>query len=120
VEIDYKAIGRRIKFARIRKDVTQEVIAEKVQMSLQHVSNIETGNTKLSLPAVIAMANAVGASVDEFLRDNVLHSKHVFIKEAKDLFEDCDDYEVRVLVDVLKATKDALRKDAALRNKLEK
>lgn len=120
MEIDYKAIGRRIKFARIRKDVTQEVVAENVQMSLQHVSNIETGNTKLSLPAVIAMANAVDVSVDELLCDNVLHSKHVFVKEAKDIFDDCDDYEVRVLVDVLKATKDALRKDAVFRSKLEK
>lgn len=119
MEIDYKAIGRRIKFARIRKEVTQESVAEKVQMSLQHISNIETGNTKLSLPAIIAMANAVGTSVDEFLSDNVKHSKHVFIKEANEVFSDSDDYEVRVLVDVLKATKDALRKDAALRTKME-
>lgn len=118
MDIDYKAIGRRIKFARIRKEITQEVVAEKVQMSLQHVSNIETGNTKLSLPAIIAMANALGVSVDELLCDNILHSKHVFVKEAKELFEDCDNYEVRILVDVLKATKDALRKDTSNRCKL--
>lgn len=119
MEIDYKAIGRRIKFARIRKDVTQEAVAEKVQMSEQHISNIETGNTKLSLPAIIAMANAVDASVDEFLCDNVKHSKHVFIKEANEVFSDTDEYEARVLVRVLKATKDALREDAAFRAKME-
>ena len=120
MEIDYKAIGRRIKIARINRDVSQELLAEKVQMSPSHISNIETGNTKLSLPAVIAIANAVDSSVDVLLCDNVLHSHHVFTKEAKDLLSDCDDYEVRVLVDVLKATKDALRNDIVFRNKMQK
>lgn len=119
MEIDYKSIGRRIKIARINKEVSQEHVAEKVEMSPSHMSNIETGNTKLSLPAIIAISNVVGTSVDELLCDNVLHSHHVFVKEARDIFEDCDDYEVRVLVDVLKATKEALRKDADLRNKMQ-
>lgn len=120
MEIDYKAIGRRIKIARINKDVSQEYVAEKVQMSPSHMSNIETGNTKLSLPAIIAIANAISASVDELLRDNVLHSHHVFVKEARELLEDCDDYEVRILVDVLRTTKEALRRDADFRNKMQK
>lgn len=119
MELDYKAIGRRIKIARIRKDMTQEAVAEKVQFSEQHVSNIETGNTKLSLPAIVAMANAVDVSVDEFLCDNVKRSKHVFVKAANEVFADANDYEVRVLVRVLKATKDALREDAAFRAKME-
>lgn len=118
MELDYKAIGRRIKFARIRKDVTQEAVAEKIRMSEQHVSNIETGNTKLSLPAIVAMANAVDASVDEFLCDNVKRSKHVFIKEANEVFADADEYEVRVLVRVLKATKAALREDVVFRDRI--
>ena len=118
MEVDYKAIGRRIKIARIRKDVSQEYVAEKVEMSPSHMSNIETGNTKLSLPAIIAIANTVGTSVDELLHDNVLHSHHVFVKEARELLEDCDDYEVRILVDVLRATKESLRKDSDLRNKM--
>lgn len=120
MEIDYKAIGRRIKFARIRKEVTQEIVAEKAQLSLQHVSNIETGNTKLSLPAAIMMAHVMDTSVDEFLCDNVLHSHHVFIKEANDILQDCDNYEVRVLVDVLKGAKDALRKDDIFRTRMKK
>lgn len=119
MEIDYKAIGQRIKIARIKKGITQEIVAEKTAMSLQHISNIETGNTKLSLPAIIAMANALEVSVDSILCDNVLHTKPVFVDEARGLFDDCDDYEVRVLVDVLRSTKEALRKDTALRAKMK-
>ena len=43
------------------------------------------------------------------LCDTVLISKPVFEKEAKEIFEDCNEYEVRVLVDVLKATKTSMR-----------
>lgn len=35
--------------------------------------------------------------------------KAVFEKEAQELFTDCNEYEVRVLVDVMKATKESMR-----------
>ena len=52
MELDYKAIGKRIKIARIKADLTQEALAEKASLSTTHMSNIETGNSKLSLPAM--------------------------------------------------------------------
>lgn len=119
MEVDYKAIGQRIKIARIKKGVTQEIVAEKTSMSLQHISNIETGNTKLSLPAIIAVANALEVSVDSLLCDNVLHTKPVFVEEARGLFDDCNDYEVRVMTEVLRSLKDSLRADSILKGKME-
>ena len=53
MNIDYKAIGVRIKAARARKGVTQGYIAEVTGLSTPHISNIETGNTKLGLPTII-------------------------------------------------------------------
>lgn len=49
MELDYKAIGKRIKIARIKKNLTQEAIADKIGITPQHVSNIETGNASVSL-----------------------------------------------------------------------
>lgn len=76
-EIDYKAIGRRIKIARIKKDLTQEFVAATVNIAPSHMSNIETGKTKVSLPTLIAIANALSVSVDTLLCDNVLSSKTI-------------------------------------------
>ena len=45
MNIDYKAIGVRIKAARARKGVTQGYIAEVTGLSTPHISNIETGNS---------------------------------------------------------------------------
>lgn len=109
MELDFKAIGKRIKIARIRTNMTQESVADKIGVTPQHVSNIETGNSSVSLTTLVAIANLLNVSVDELLCDTVLKSKPVFIKEADDIFKDCNEYEVRVLVDVLKATKSSMR-----------
>ena len=109
MELDFKAIGKRIKIARIRTNLTQETVADKIGVTPQHVSNIETGNSSVSLTTLVAIANLLNVSVDELLCDTVLKSKPVFIKEADEIFSDCNEYEVRVLVDVLKATKSSKR-----------
>jgi len=120
VEIDYKAIGQRIKIARIKKGTTQEAIADIIDVTPAHMSNIETGKTKVSLPTLIAIANALSVSVDTLLCDNVLTSKVIFEGEAKEVFKDCDEYEIRLLVDLLKSAKEAIRKDRKARNQFER
>ncbi len=107
--LDFKAIGKRIKTARIRINLTQETVADKIGVTPQHVSNIETGNSSVSLTTLVAIANLLDVSVDELLCDTVLRSKPVFTKEAEEIFSDCNEYEVRVLVDIMKAAKDSMR-----------
>ena len=119
MELDYKAIGKRIKIARIKKNLTQEAIADKIGITPQHVSNIETGNASVSLTTLVAIANTLTVSVNDLLCDTVLISKAVFEKEPKELFEDCNEYEIRVLVDVLKATKQSLRTVKLFEDKIE-
>lgn len=116
MEIDYKAIGQRIKIARIKKGITQEAVADIIDITPAHMSNVETGKTKVSLPTLIEIANALSVSVDTLLCDNILQSKVVFEGEAKELFKDCDEYETRLLVDLLKSAKTAIRKDREVRN----
>lgn len=41
--MDLKAIGRRIKIAREQKDLTQEALAELVDLTPMHISVIERG-----------------------------------------------------------------------------
>ncbi len=120
MEMDYKAIGQRIKIARIKTGMTQEVVAEKVDVTPGHISNVETGRTKVSLPVLVAIANVLSVSVDSLLCDNVIASKTMFEGEAKSIFNDCDDYEIRMLVDLLKAAKEAIRKNEETRRRFER
>jgi len=114
MEIDYKAIGQRIKIARIKKDITQDQVAEITGLSNPHVSNVETGSTKPSLPTIIKIANALSVSVDELLCDNIIHSKAIFEKELSELLEDCSDKETYAIVEIAKTIKAVFRKTLEL------
>ena len=119
MEIDYKAIGRRVKSARIKMGMTQEFLSYLIDVTPAHMSNIETGKTKVSLPTLIAIANALSISVDTLLCDNELNTKIIFVGEAKEIFRDCDEYEIRLLVEILKAAKEAMRREKIIRNRFK-
>jgi transcriptional regulator with XRE-family HTH domain len=114
--VDYKALGKRIKIIRIQRSITQDKLAETAVLSTQHMSNIENGNTKSSLPTIVRIANALSISVDELLCDSVTHSKVAFHKIIASILEDCSEYEIRVLSGMLQGAKDAMRQNAAFRD----
>lgn len=47
--IDYKIIGKRLKDARLSKNLTQENLAESLNISIAYLSRIETGTAKINL-----------------------------------------------------------------------
>ena len=81
MELDYRAIGKRIKIARIKSDMNQEKLAELVGVSPTHMSNIETGTTRVSLQTIVRLANALSVSVDDLLCDSVIKAKVQFERE---------------------------------------
>lgn len=115
MELDYKAIGKRIKIARIKADLTQERLAEMVEISPTHMSNIETGTTRVSLTAIVSLANALSVTVDDLLCNSVVKSKVQFEKDIAGILADCDEYEIRMVKDMAQALKETLRRDAHLR-----
>lgn len=54
--MDYYMIGQKIRKFRKGCGLSQEQLAEKVGISTTHLSHIETGNTKLSLPVFVDIA----------------------------------------------------------------
>ena len=115
MELDYKAIGKRIKIARIKADLTQERLAEAVAISPTHLSNIETGTTRVSLTVIVNLANALSVTVDDLLCDCVIQAKPQFEKDIAALLADCDEYEIRMVKDMAQALVETLRRDASLR-----
>ena len=115
MELDYKAIGKRIKIARIKADLTQERLAELIDISPTHLSNIETGTTRVSLNTIITIANVLSVTSDDLLCDNIIMAKAQFEKDIAVLLEDCDEYEIRIIKDMVASLKDTLRRDKHLR-----
>lgn len=105
VKVNYKDIGMRIKIARLKRGYTQEHLSECCEVTPQHISNIENGNTRLSLNLLIVIANCLGVSVDELLCDVVDRSNILISKEAEEVFTDCTPEEIKLLLQLLKSTK---------------
>ena len=82
------------------------------------MSNIETGSTRVSLTTMVAIANALGVTMDDLMCDNLTHARVQFEQDIADTLADCDEYEIRMIADMAQALKDTLRKDAYLRSQL--
>lgn len=110
MDLNYLDIGQRIKKQRLSKNMTQDKLAEQANLSTPHMSHIETGNTKVSLPTLVRLANALSCTVDEFLCDSLVHARAEFEQELSRELADCDDEEIRIITDIVKATKKSLRR----------
>lgn len=107
--MNYQLIGNRIREWRIRKSMSQEVLAEKIGISVRHVSYVENAKRCISLEALVSIANVLGTTVDSLLAGNQQLDLLWYGKAVSSIFDDCNDYEERVLYTVLMDTKQALR-----------
>lgn len=69
MELNYALIGERIKKIRKSKKMTQDKLSELSSISPQHLSQIESAKTKLSLPTLINICNALEVTADKILCD---------------------------------------------------
>lgn len=110
-EIDYYKIGQKIRKTRKARGLSQEEIAEAVDISVTHMSHIETGNTKLSLPVAVAIAEVLGISMDDLL-NNIENVRLLNESEIAKILDKCSDPQISILTDVIKATKESLDKNS--------
>ncbi len=109
MKIDYEAIGQRVRNERKKKGMSQERLAEYSNLSVNSISHIECGNTKFSLPSIVAIANALNITVDCLLMDVVDNSLIQFKRELAEIFDGCSKEEYILLSDVCKATLESYR-----------
>ena len=75
------AIGARIKAARERVHLTQEQLAEIIDISPTHMSVIERGVKTPKLDTFVRIANALGVSTDALLQDVVVPANESILAE---------------------------------------
>lgn len=83
--MDLKAVGQRIQNARKKCGLTQEQLAERVNLSAPHIGVIERGGAPPKITNFVAIANALGVSADELLGDVLEHTENT---ECKLIYEE--------------------------------
>lgn len=108
--MNYFEIGQRIRKLRKAYNFSQDQLAEMVEISTTHMSHIETGNTKLSLPVLVKIAQALHVQTDEIIYDSHHDTKTSIKQEISELLDSCSVQEAHILMDILIASKTALKK----------
>ena len=108
-KLDYYKIGQRIRKYRKAYQFSQEQLAERIGISTNHLSHIETGNIKLSLPVLVDIANVLSVSTDELLTDFPAPKTEV-INEIKEILDTCTSQEICIIKELIKTTKISLDK----------
>lgn len=110
MELDYRAIGMRIRRLRKRMGLTQQDLASLSYQEPSNISHIERGATKLSLPTIVNISNALGVTVDDLLCDSLIHAKSPFENEIADILSDCSHFEMQIITETMRSLKENLRK----------
>ena len=103
--MDYIEIGKRIRKYRKIRNLSQEQLAEKVNISVTHMSHIETGSTKLSLIVLTNIAEKLKVSCDDILfGSNRQLNQNSFIKFDDSYTSD----EILLIGEIIKSLKSNL------------
>lgn len=116
MNLDYYLIGERIRKRRKEKNLTQEALAEAVNVGTTHISHIETGNSIPSLKVFSDIIRILETSSDDILGGNLGIGdtiKNLDEQIAADL-SDCSAKELEFLAELLHTAKIALRKHKIL------
>lgn len=110
-DIDYTKIGIRLKRYRQKAHLTQEMLADKIDVATSTIAHAESGTSKPSLPLLLKVANALNISLDQLVCDNLPIAEVYLDKDIADLLSDCTTVEKRIIRDIVAVTKDTIRKN---------
>ena len=103
--MNYIEIGQRIRKFRLLRRISQETLAEKIDISTTHMSHIETGSTKLSLPVLVKISEVLQVSTDDILNISV---KNPSSEEITEIIKDCSPEEKEIICKTIKALRTSL------------
>lgn len=86
---DYSVIGKRIKEARNEQNMTQEELADKLNISVAFLSRVETGKTQINLKRLTQIAEILKVSPGYLLTGSNTTSKEYLKEDFRLLLERC-------------------------------
>ena len=116
-----KSIGKKIKLARSKEELTQEDLAEKLSLSPRYISQLERGIAFGSATTIIGLCNSLNISSD-FLFEDLIKNKNskkvsdVMSQSFLENYMKLNNYN-RIIIDALANQPIKLQKATENRNK---
>lgn len=95
--IDYEVIGSRIREKRLEKGLTQETLAEKLELSPEYVSKIENGRVEVNLKRLAQISLILECAIEYLVGGTVIDSPDYKVYEINQLMKSCTPKEKNVI-----------------------
>lgn len=79
--IDYRAIGNRVRQRRLDNNLTQEKLAELLEISNEYMSKIETGAVQVNLKRLAQLSLALSTPIEHFLVGTIMKAEDYKLAE---------------------------------------
>lgn len=102
-ELNFERIGKKIKEVRLEKKLTQEYIADIVDVNTSHISNIENNRVKVSLSTLVQICNALNITVDYILAEEYKQPSSAIEQEILHELNLCSDETKEQILKIVRA-----------------
>lgn len=114
-QLDVKSMGRRIRVIRESKKITREELAEKVDLSVTFITDIEYGNKCPSVKSLYLLCQALESTADYLLGGNVYAADlddeaAETCKEILNILRECDAKYLESIRDISAIYVDVMKK----------
>lgn len=87
--VDYVIIGQRLKNARLEAKLTQQELAEKMNLSVAFISRIERGSSHVNLKRLTEFCNILGVSEGDILNGVSNAAENYLTAEFSEILDKC-------------------------------
>ncbi len=106
---EYRKIGARIKAVRCSKGMNQKELALKANVSISHMSEIESGKQSLMLSTFSKIVEALEVPADELLWEKQSEVNRYYSVAYRELLSDCSPEELASILAIVKSAKTQFR-----------
>lgn len=99
--MDYMQLGSRLRQERLKHNLTQERLAEKIDVSHAYIGQIERGERSLTLETLIKLANQLEVTADELLLESLKMNDNHFIHKITKLLQERSLHEQQMALNML-------------------
>lgn len=105
-----KPVGKRIQEARKAIGMTQADLADKLNISVSHMSSIETGRANFGVETLMKITEILKVSADNLLRTDIPEVSTIYAGDMEQILKGCTAAEAESMMAMLRQMKDALMK----------
>lgn len=98
----YKILGENIKRERLKLNLTQDQLSEKLDISTSYLGRIERGERNLPLDTLIRISNIFNVSVDYLLKGCISSNNESTSSDINNLFIGLSPKEMGLVLDMVK------------------